>query len=192
MTHSSQFLDVAERGGCKRTMHERADVGGLRVRPTSASPLRPSISSVMHDQRSGPDPLRDGRRQSTRPLLGDLRGAEAAQERAVETREARSRPMKSTAWRPPPTRYALVSSTGAACRTPGNAAPRPAAVRRSPAGCAPPSCRRDLPTIPLVSCSTDPLRLVLATWEANSSATPTPIPRIANSSWTSRARRRTA
>ncbi len=41
------------------------------------------------------------------------------------------------------------------------------------------------PTSSLASCCTEPLRLALATWEANSSATPTDRPRTASSSCTS-------
>ncbi len=69
------------------------------------------------------------------------------------------------------------------------AAPAPAReqlVARIPSGPRAVSWNRESPTILLVNCRSDPVRLVLATSEANTSATPTAMPATASSSWTSR------
>src|SRR5271166_1462916 len=96
-------------------------------------------------------------------------------------------PSRSTACDPVgPMTVAGCSSTGTALPTPGRRASCCRTLSSRPFGPRASTCSCWLsPMIWLVSCCTEPERLVDATWEAYRSATPTAIPMTARDSWTS-------
>ncbi len=98
-------------------------------------------------------------------------------------------PIRSTdRWVPVgPITFACCSSTGSALSTPGTSRTAPSSRSSKPPGPRASSWNCVLPTSWLLSWETEWVRLVLATWEANSRATPIAIPMIAKHSCTSTA-----
>ena len=177
-------------------MHERPDFGGLEDSRDERRHGARADLQLDRCQRLRIDRLRDRRGQCQRLLAGELRRGEMAQQRTGEVQVLGVGRDQLDGRRPtgrPDQVHGVfehrhgVPHAGQALDLAEQRALKPWRSRALSWYCA-------WPTTAPVSWRTEPFGLALAICEANSSPTPTAIPRSANASWTSTARalRRTA